>query len=189
MITSFSFRIFFYMSKFRSCAVISFNDFFCFINSIVLQQFIFDILLNDCFVNIILLSNVVHVESSRNIFSHECFQWSKFKSFSSFCFFDCSIIFLTKSRSFFLYFNALLFILWINFVKILNFHSINIFDDFDSKLVWISQNISYNRAFVATKTKNVSNTSTSFIVASNSSYIMMYFFIVHTNFLQNLSTF
>ena len=134
MIISFFFKIFFYMSKFKSCAMISFNDFFCFINLIVLQQFIFDILSNDCFVNIILLLNVVHVENSQNIFSRECFQWLKFKSFSLFCFFDYLIIFLTKFRPLFLYFNALLFILWINFVKILNFHLINIFDDFDPKL-------------------------------------------------------
>ena len=189
MITSFFFKIFFYMSKFRSCAVIFFNDFFYLINSIVLQQFIFDILSNNCFVSTILLSNIVHVENSRNISSRECLQWSKLELFSSFCFFDCSIISLTEFRSFFLYFNALLFILWINSVKILNLHSINIFDDFDSKLVWISQNISCNRAFVAMKAKNISNTLISFIVVSNFSYIVMYFFIMHTNFLRSLSTF
>ena len=189
MITPFFFKIFFYMSKFRSCAVISFNDFFCLINSIVLQQFIFNILSNDCFVSTILLLNVVHAENSRNIFSRECFQWSKLESLSSFCFFDCSIIFLTKSRPFFLYFNALLFILWVNSVKTLNLHSINIFGDFGSKLVWISQNISCNRAFIATKAKNVSSTSAFFIIVSNFLYIVMYFFIVHTNFLRSLSTF
>ena len=167
MITLFFLRIFFYMSKFKSCAIISFNDFFYFINSIILQQLIFDILLNDCFVNIILFSNVMHAENSRNIFSRECLQWSKLESLSSFYFFNCLIISLTKSRPFFLYFNALLFILWVNSVKILNLHSINIFDDFNLKLVWISQNISCNRAFIATKAKNVLNTSISFIVASN----------------------
>ena len=189
MITSFFLRIFFYMSKFRSYAVIFFNDFFYFINSIVLQQFIFDILSNDCFVSTILFLNAVHVENSWNISSRECFQWSKLESFLSFYFFDCLIISLTKSQLLFLYFNALLFTLWISFIKILNFHLINILDGFDSKLIWISQSISCNRAFIATKTKNVLNTSVSFIIASNFSYIMMYFFIMHTNFLRNLSTF
>ena len=135
MITLFFFRIFFYMSKFRSCAVISFNDFFCFINFVVLQQFIFNVLLNDFFVSTILLLIVVHVKNSRNISSCESFVSSKFEWLSSFCFFECSIMFLMKSRSFFLYFNALLFILWISSIKILNLHSINILNDFDSKRV------------------------------------------------------
>ena len=158
MITSFSFKIFFYMSKFRSCAMISFNDFFYFINFVVLQQFIFYVLLNDCFVSTILFSIVVHAKNSRNISFRESLVNSKFKWFSSFCFFEYSIMFLMKSRSLFLYFNALLFILWINFIKILNLHSVNIFDDFDSKCVWIWQSILCNRAFIVTKAKDVLNT-------------------------------
>ena len=135
MITLFFFKIFFYMLKFRFCAVISFNDFFYFINFVVLQQFIFNVLLNNCFVSIILFLIVVHVKNSRNIFSRESLVSLKFKWLLLFCPFKCLIMFLIKSRSLFLYFNTLLFILWINFIKILNFHLVNIFDDFDSKRV------------------------------------------------------
>ena len=79
MITSFFLKIFYYMPKFRFCAMIFFNNFFCFINFVVLQQFIFNVLLNDCFVSTILLLIVVHVKNLRNIFSRESFVSLKLK--------------------------------------------------------------------------------------------------------------
>ena len=158
IITSFFFKIFFYISKFRFYAMISFNNFFYFINFIVLQQLIFNILLNDCFVSTILFLIVVHVKNSRNIlFSQKSREFETWMTFVV-LFFRMLNNVLDEISIFFLYFNVLLFILWISSVKILNFHSINIFDDFDSKRVWIWQNISCNRVFVVTKAKNVSNT-------------------------------
>ena len=143
VINSFSINIIFYLLKFTFTTIIFFNSIFDFISFIIsfidMRLWLFEIR----FAIITLLSNL------RDTIFDDIISTRDFDSFK----------FESLSFSFYFLFNfvALMFILWVNFIKILIRHAIETFDKSIWKYALILKRIIYNRILFILKVKNLLN--------------------------------